>query len=269
MQGTCSRRGPGEPVRTLRNGFPKLIMQTWKSERIPDKWAPGQHSVQRAFADWTYVLLTDADCHEFVDTYFPEHKEAFVALPYAIQRADVIRYMWLYVHGGLYMDLDYLVQKPFAHLFEDLTSPLYVLHSSHVPYILTNSLIGVLPKQGFLKTLIAKALYISKSVIYGKHLRVMFTTGPMAFHGAITESKSTYTVLPTDLFLKTSPESYTIPLEGQSWNALDSFVLNTLMTYKKEVASLLGLFLLYILRGFLQYKERVQVLRNLLLKKRK
>lgn len=213
--------------------------------------------------------MTDDDCLAFVDAFFPEHKDAFVSLPYAIQRADVIRYMWLYVYGGLYMDMDYLVQKPFAHLFEELTSSVYVLHSSHVPYILTNSLIGVLPKQDFLKTLISKALYTSKSPLYGKHLRVMFTTGPMAFHTVITGSQVPYLVLPTDLFLKTSPESYTIPLEGQTWNALDSFVLNTLMAYKKEVAICIGVFLLYILRGFLQYRERVQVLRNLLLKKRK
>jgi mannosyltransferase OCH1-like enzyme len=203
-----------------------------------------------------------------VQEHFPEHLLAFQALPYAIQRADVIRYMWLYVYGGLYMDMDYLVKQSFAHLFEDKSS-IYVLHSSHVPYILTNSLIGVLPKQAFLKTLISRALYTQKSVFYGKHLRVMFTTGPMAFHHTLTESKTPYTVLPTDLFLKDTPESYTIPLEGQSWNALDSLVFNTVLTYKKEVAIVLGLFVLYILRGFLQYRERVQVLKNLLLKKRK
>ena len=194
---------------------------------------------------------------------------AFQTLPYAIQRADVIRYMWLYIYGGLYMDMDYLVKKSFAHLFENITSPIYVLHSLHVPYVLTNSLIGVLPKQEFLKTLIAKALYQTKSILYGKHLRVMFTTGPMAFHAAISDSKSNYTVLPTDLFLKDTSESYTIPLEGQSWNAFDSLLFNTVLSYKKEVAMLLGLFVVYILRGFLQYRERVQVLKNLLLKKRK
>lgn len=236
------------------------MIQTWKTETIPQKWQRGQESVQVFFSDWIYVFFTDTDCTDFVETFFPEHLQRFLDLPYAIQRADVIRYMVLYVYGGLYMDMDYTVQHDFRHLF---TTSLSVLHSIHVPYVLTNSIIAAHPSQDRFLTLISYALYTPVPWYYGKHLHVMFTTGPMAFDKCIRSSHDPYTVLPNQ-FLTDDPDNYTIPLEGQSWNALDSAMLNALMTYRKEIGLVVILGVLYIFRGFLQYKERVQKLGKLL-----
>lgn len=158
------------------------------------------------------------------------------------------------------MDMDYKVQKDFRSL---LRTELSVLHSVHIPYILTNSLIAATPSQDRFLTLISYALYTPIPKYYGKHLHVMFSTGPMAFDKVIRSSKDPYTVLPNQ-FLTSSAENYTVPLEGQSWNALDSAMLNTLMTYRKEVGLFCLVFVLYIFRGFLQYKERVQKLGRLL-----
>lgn len=239
-------------------------MQTWKSNTVPPMWKRGQFSVQEAFAGWKYTFMTDTDNAKFVHDHFPEHEKAFHALPYAIQRADVIRYMWLYVHGGLYLDMDYEVLKPFDTFLENLRAPLVVLHSAHIQFVLTNSLIAAAPGQTFFLSLISKALYAKTPWYYfGKHVQVMLTTGPMAFHHAVVNSSTPYVVLPSNLFLPKMEEqdnAFMKALEGQTWNAIDSFVLNSLLKYKFEIACALGALILWFARGFLQYRERAMLL---------
>lgn len=244
-------------------------MQTWKSTVIPPKWVQGQHSVQAAFPDWTYVFLTDDDCLAFVQDFFPEHLRAFQNLPYNIQRADVIRYMWLYVYGGLYLDMDYEVKTPFETYLSSFDAPLMLMHSVHISYVLTNSLIVAKPGQTLFLSMISKALYEQVPTYYGKHLRVMLSTGPMAFHEIVNQSRTAYVVLPRQLFLEHHTKSFTVPLEGQTWNAADSLMLNAIVKYKFEVSLFFGALVLYLLRGFLQYRERVRFLLRLVGRKKR
>jgi mannosyltransferase OCH1-like enzyme len=259
-----------------KNGVPKLVMQTWKDEDIPKAWATGQSSLLSALpADYTYVYLTDAAMYAFVAFAFPEFVEDFALMPHPIQRADILRYLWLYAYGGLYMDLDYLVLRPFHHFIEALNGPLIVLHSSNVASVLTNSLIIARPGVPLFLDLAREALKKHKTSWFSvsKHLEVMITTGPLAFDKFVRSSGMPYTVLPQKLFLPTSPmiddheglNGFMKPLEGGSWNSGDSAVLNFLNKYKFFVISSLFLFLVYkLLDGFL-----ARVLLKLVIKRMK
>jgi mannosyltransferase OCH1-like enzyme len=66
---------------------------------------------------WKYVLNSDEDNRNFVVQYFPDFLPTYDGFRYPIQRADVIRYMWLYIHGGLYMDLDVEIIRDLTPLF--------------------------------------------------------------------------------------------------------------------------------------------------------
>jgi mannosyltransferase OCH1-like enzyme len=244
---------------------PKLIMQTWKSEGMSETWRRGQQSVLKHFPDWQYVFLTDAAMHSFVVAHFPDLHEAFCALPYNIQRADVLRYLWLYKYGGLYLDLDYEVLRPFDGLLETINAPLFVLYSANVRSVLTNSLIVAKPGLEVLYTLAKTALGGTKPWwALSRHVHVMSTTGPLAFHKAITRSPVPFTVLPESLFLQGSPMlhdvdslrkraisgatavlPYTVPLDGGSWNATDTTIINFLNKHKWILGILLSLGLLW------------------------
>ena len=242
--------------------IPKIIMQTWKNNNVPDVWKEGQYSMQTMFPGWTYVFMTDDDNIAFVRKHFPEHERAFIALPYAIQRADIIRYMWLYVHGGLYVDLDYHVLRPFDHLLENDAS-LILLHSGNITWVLTNSIIAARPRQCVFLSIISQGLYGKLPwFAHGKHMHVMFSTGPMAFHHEIVNSKTAYTVLPRNLFLPRAEgeDNYMKILPGGTWNNIDSFVFNFALQYKAELACAVGAMILYFARGFLQYKQKVAFL---------
>lgn len=94
--------------------FPRVIFQTWKSKLIthdPYKsWRDTWVNYNRHFQ---YVLFDDDDNRAFVEKHFPDFLSVYDGYDREIKRADAIRYMFLYVYGGVYVDLDFECLKPF------------------------------------------------------------------------------------------------------------------------------------------------------------
>ena len=93
--------------------IPKLIHQTWKTGDVPRKWRRFADTVREMNPGWEYRLWTDADNDEFVRREYPEFYEIFTGFSRGIMRADVIRYLIMFKIGGVYLDLDYEVLRPF------------------------------------------------------------------------------------------------------------------------------------------------------------
>lgn len=103
--------------------IPKLIHQTAKTAEIDERCRRYQNIVRRLHPDWTYKLWTDADNDAFVKAEYPEFYPAWTALPKNIMRADVIRYLLMDKLGGLYLDTDYEMLRPFDLLDHDAVVP--------------------------------------------------------------------------------------------------------------------------------------------------
>lgn len=103
--------------------IPKLIHQTAKTRELPKEWQGFQKIVRELHPDWEYRLWTDEDNDAFVTTEYPDFLPIFRAFPRGIMRADVIRYLIMYRIGGLYLDLDYEMLKPFDLLEHRLVLP--------------------------------------------------------------------------------------------------------------------------------------------------
>ena len=204
--------------------IPKIIMQTWKTNQLPDKWKPSQASIFKHMPTWQYTLMTDEMNRSFVSQHFPHFLSYYDGFPYPIQRADAVRYCWLYVKGGIYLDCDFELLAPLDELFVG-NHDLFLLASSNTPDVITNGFIAAKPgNKVFLEML--EEMKQSPG-LYGieRHLLVMNTTGPLAFNRVIRRSNVTFKQLPSD---KLNP--YTIcdheynkpgtlirPLEGSSW----------------------------------------------------
>ena len=95
--------------------IPKIIHYCWLSnEPVPKKF-------QQCMASW-HTLMPDYEFWKWDFSRFPQGKiawvdEAFAARKYAFA-ADYIRLFALYNHGGIYMDMDVEVLKPFDDLLE-------------------------------------------------------------------------------------------------------------------------------------------------------
>jgi mannosyltransferase OCH1-like enzyme len=207
-----------------RVSIPKIIMQTWKTTDLPDKWKPTQISINKYMSDWHYILMTDEMNRDFIKKYFPDFLLFFDAFPYPIQRADAIRYAWLYVNGGLYLDCDFELLAPLDELFiEDYN--LFLLASSNTPDIITNGFIAAKPGNKLFLDMIEEMKKSPGFSSIERHLLVMNTTGPLAFNRVIKQSNIKYKQLPSSKLnpytlcetIYDKPDTLMKPLDGSSW----------------------------------------------------
>jgi mannosyltransferase OCH1-like enzyme len=127
--------------------IPRIIHQTWKTRRIPNRWRRWQRTWIDHHPDWEYRLWTDDDLHELVSRRFAEISPRLSALPKPIMKVDAFRVLLLLAHGGVYVDLDYECLKPIE--------PLLAGHSCVIakePYEHARELYGLewLPSNAFL-----------------------------------------------------------------------------------------------------------------------
>jgi len=239
--------------------IPKIIMQTWKDKNIPDKWKCSPESIKKHMPDWKYVLMTDKDNREFVKKHFPDFLPYYDAFPYPIMRADAIRYMWLYINGGLYLDLDFEVLKPLDGLFT-IDAEAYLVNSSNVGSYLTNSFMASKPRCKLWLEVIEAMKKELPFYCVGKHLVVMNQSGPVLFTHTVRNSGVVYGALPVKYILpcsicniKCKPQkgAYVRQLEGSSWNGFDTKFFNFFMCNYRELIIAIVLILLVLLISFI------------------
>ena len=238
-------------------------MQTWKNHDIPEKWKPSIESVKKYMPDWKHVLMTDDMNREFVKQHFPDFLNTFDSFEYPIQRADAIRYMWLYVNGGIYLDLDIEILQDLSEIF-DQDAEVYVVKSANIGSILTNSLMASKPGAKLWLEMIEamKTSWGKEFWMVGKHLDVMNTTGPMMLNRVVDQTKTKYHVLSTNNVLPCSvcdledgicnpTQAYTKPLEGGSWNSWDSKAFNFILCRWKPILGVIIIIVLIMIIFFL------------------
>ena len=235
--------------------IPKLIMQTWKNDTVPEKWAKSPESIKECMPDWKYVLMTDDANRAFVEKHFPDFLPYYDAFPYGIQRADAIRYCWLYVHGGIYIDLDFEMQHSLESLFYN-DAELYLVCSGNIGSVVTNSFMASKPKCRIWLDMIE---YMKRDLEWwckGKHMIVMNSTGPVALNYVIKESSVPYVNLPKTLMMPCSvcniehcntDQAWLKPLPGSSWIAYDTVVYNYCMCNWRYIIVFLTILLIIII----------------------
>lgn len=233
---------PGPRMKELQSSLqvvsiPRKIMQTWKTSELPDAWKASQESIRKFQPEWEYTLLTDNDCIQFVKDYFPTYLDCYLKLKYGVQKADMIRYMWLFKNGGIYLDCDYMILKKLDSLFYS-DAELYFINSPNIKSVVTNSFMASKPGCGFwLEVLEEVKRRTEKRELWarGKHLEIMMTTGPGTLQKVLKETRYPYMVLPVNLInpksiceINTVPNDayYLHPLQGSSWAGYDTMAMN-------------------------------------------
>ena len=87
--------------------IPKILHQTWKTKTIPTKFQQWRKSWLTNHPDWeVYPIWSDQDNLNLVQRYFPELMDTYTSFPHHILRVDFVRYLMMYIYGGVYADLD-------------------------------------------------------------------------------------------------------------------------------------------------------------------
>ena len=241
--------------------IPKRIMQTWVDKNIPEKWKSSPESIKRHMPDWEYVLMTDSDNRKLIKKHFPDFLPYYDNFPHNIQRADAARYCYLYVYGGIYMDLDFEVLKPLDHLFVN-DNEIYLVNSGNIGSYLTNSFMASKPRCKIWLDCIEAMKKDLPFYCLGKHLEVMNSTGPIMLTYVVNEAKIVYGMLPVRLILPCSvcnikcrtKGAYLKQLEGSSWIAYDTkFYIFVMCNYKQLLIAIALILLVILITLILQW----------------
>ncbi len=238
--------------------IPKVFMQTWKNSDVPDRWKASPESVNGKMSNWDYHLMTDEKNREFVKTYFPDFLETYDNFQYPIQRADAIRYMWLYINGGVYMDLDIVLKKSLEGFFTS-DCEVYLVHSGNVGSVYTNALMASKARSNFWLECIdeMKRSVTNPSPLWvGRHLHVMNTTGPLMLSRVARQTNVVVGTMPSrllipcsvcDLPCEASEETYAYAIPGSSWITWDTLIYNFFLCHWKAVVAFVVIILVAIL----------------------
>ena len=91
--------------------IPKIIHQIYfdlhnkKIEDIP-LFKTSSERIQKLNPDYKYILWSEKKCSDLVKKEFPEYYDFYKSMRYKIQQIDYMRFVLLYVYGGIYVDLD-------------------------------------------------------------------------------------------------------------------------------------------------------------------
>ncbi len=247
-------------------------MQTWKTKQLPSHWQASQDAIRKILPDWSYHLQTDADNLAFVAKYFPDFLEVFQGFPYPIQRADAIRYMWLYVHGGVYLDLDLEIVQHIGELFKHSNTDLYVVKSGFMPNVYTNAFMAARPRQDVMLECLKLMADGAKLWHVGKHLEVVNSTGPNMFTQAIIAHRLVdpdfrVVELPPGSIIACTiceakpcwrPGAYCRTLGGSSWSGSDTECLTQVYCHRKKIgyAAIIVLVIVAVVIGVVIYRRK-------------
>lgn len=99
--------------------IPKVIIQSWKTKQLQGGMAANVEKVKSLNPDYTYMLFDDADCKAFLLEHFGlTYVHAFEALIPGAFKCDFWRYAYLYINGGVYMDIDMVPLVPLNTLID-------------------------------------------------------------------------------------------------------------------------------------------------------
>jgi len=152
------------------SSIPRIIVQT--SRKKPEQYIVDL--IASKSSGWQYQHFTDDDIIDFFASYpekeFPNMIAKFYTLNYGEHRADLFRYYYLYMKGGVYIDMDAMLQENIDGIIGN--ADFFTVNSSYFPGTVFQGFLGSTPRH----PLIYKALqdlYTISSVDLVKEFHVL------------------------------------------------------------------------------------------------
>ena len=128
--------------------IPRIVHQTWMhpiGARDPKARFPNSFRT----SGWDYRFYVDEDASTFIAENFPpEVHEAYESLIPGAFKADLFRYCVLYIHGGVYADIDVLLESNLDAVLTDDVS--FMVPIDEPVGCLWNGFMASVPKHPFL-----------------------------------------------------------------------------------------------------------------------
>jgi hypothetical protein len=149
--------------------IPKVLHQIWLGSKVPEKYGELTERLREQHPGWTYKLWTDDN----ID-FDLVNRSLFEKAVNPGQKSDILRYEILRKFGGIYLDLDFIVLRPFDCLLH--LDGFAGLSYDDKPQLL-NGLVGCAPGSGLASDL---CRFPSESVV-NTPKEILDTSGPNYF----------------------------------------------------------------------------------------
>jgi mannosyltransferase OCH1-like enzyme len=168
------------PPRASATLIPKIIHQTAATKNLTWEERRVIRRMRSILVGWQYNLWDDNDNDRFVAGHFPQYLEQYRLIKRGVVKADLARYMYLYVHGGFYFDTDYKMLAPIAEniLAHPCVLPVSRGDSENLSSMrLGNAAMGSLPRHAFWSDFL-RALFNGGALENLPEDKIEKTTGP-------------------------------------------------------------------------------------------
>lgn len=258
----------------MNQGFiPKIIHQVWINDTflgnpkkdVPEKWKKSIESWKTYHPDWVHILWTDDMVLSYLSQYHPDIIEHYKNYEYLIQRADMIRYFILYDYGGVYCDLDlYPTKNIDNYIFGNFDIFVYEAGPNNS---ISNAFM-ISPKGSLIMKEIQSKIKDSNIpwFCFGKHLKVMFSTGPNFLYNILLNTIYPYIIFPRKIFYPYSVSEdkllnenidqiiiHPIKDTSGSWHSIDSIIYMFINKHRPIFITLGILFILLVITGLIYY----------------
>ena len=100
--------------------IPNILFQTYYDKmKIPQYIFD---NVKKYAPEYKYYIYDDKDAIKFLETYFDKKvSNRFKSLKKGAHKADLLRYCFLYINGGIYLDIKTILIKPLDEIFINKT----------------------------------------------------------------------------------------------------------------------------------------------------
>lgn len=167
---------PARNVPTVRCPIPLNIIQTYKTHLVhPAVYQNVQHIINMNL-DCNYYLITDAAGESLIQEHFDARTlAAFRTLKNGSAKGDFIRYVALYVYGGLYLDMDAAMCQPLHTMLTPDTE--YVLFYYHNIVMMTQWVILIQERHELMRRMVNEMV----KRIENKEGSIIQATGPKLY----------------------------------------------------------------------------------------
>lgn len=179
---------------------PRVVHQQWWNGKINPPHSEWHTQTKLVLKDYKHILWSVNDMRNLIVKEYPWFTTVFDNYPSNMHRADAARYFILYLHGGIYIDMDYVPQID-IYRFLSPNGPTFLESPFWYNEKVGSALIASPPGHPFWKTMfnvLEERRYFSD---------VVQATGPGALTAALslwekTPSASNIHILPCENFFR-------------------------------------------------------------------
>ena len=155
-------------IKIINNIIPKTIIQTYKDTNVNNEIYNSTRSWLIFNNTYKYEFFSDLACILFIKKYYPPIVlHAFYSLIPGAFKADLFRYCYLYIKGGIYTDIDNICKINLDNIIKK--NDIFITVKDRPKGTLYNAFMASSPRNPILKKCIENIVYNVKNKVYIFH----------------------------------------------------------------------------------------------------